>query len=90
MEALLRDFYRLDLWQVIETPPPGLTVHVVKATRSTLLSDRACARIVDASQRHGRVHLHHVDGGHWLNTDNPDAILALLSRGLPRPSRKPR
>lgn len=84
MEALLLDFFRLDLWSVIETPPPGLVVHVVKATASNLLDERACGRIEAAARVHGRVQLHRVAGGHWLNTDNPDALTALLVRELPR------
>jgi pimeloyl-ACP methyl ester carboxylesterase len=84
MEALLLDFFRVDLWSVIEAPPPGLVVHLVKATASTLLDERACARIEDASRTHGRAQLHRVQGGHWLNTDNPDALVRLLTRELPR------
>jgi pimeloyl-ACP methyl ester carboxylesterase len=84
MEALLLDFFRTDLWHIIDLPPPGMTIHVVKALDSTLLGDEATARIEDAGRRHGRVQLHRVPGGHWLNTDNPEAIVTLLARELPR------
>jgi pimeloyl-ACP methyl ester carboxylesterase len=84
MEALLRDFAARDYWHVITSPPPGVMVHVVKATESSMLSEAACARIEEAAARHGRAALHTVSGGHWLNTDNPDALIALLSRELPR------
>lgn len=82
MEALLRDFFRTDLWDVVEAPPAGVELHVVKAERSTVLSEGACARIEAAGRRTGRVHLHRVAGGHWLNADNPDALEQLLREHL--------
>jgi pimeloyl-ACP methyl ester carboxylesterase len=78
MEALLTDFFETDLWPVVETPPQGLDLHFVKATRSPVLPEEACARIEAAGAATGRVHLHRVEGGHWLNVDAPDAILELM------------
>ena len=78
MEALLADFFDVDLWAVVEEPPPGMDLHFVKATRSPVLSEEACERIEAAGAVTGRVHLHRVEGGHWLNVDAPDAILDLL------------
>lgn len=83
MEALLRDFFRVDLWDVVEAPPAGTVLHFVKANDSTVLSEEGCARIEEARQRHGQVFLHRVDGGHWLHVDNPEAILRLLATHLP-------
>jgi pimeloyl-ACP methyl ester carboxylesterase len=83
MEALLADFFRTDLWTVVDDPPPGLEVHVVKAEESSVLSAAACRRILEAERRHGRVHLHRVAGGHWVNADNPDALVELLEAELP-------
>jgi pimeloyl-ACP methyl ester carboxylesterase len=84
MEALLEDFNRTDLWGVVEAPPPGVTLHFVRATSSALLDDAARARIAAAHRRHGRAHLHEVEGGHWLNADNPEALVALLVGALPQ------
>jgi esterase len=78
MEALLRSFFALDLWEVVESPPERLTVHVVRATRSSVLDDDAAERIRAAANGTGRVHLHEVAGGHWLNADNPGALVELL------------
>jgi pimeloyl-ACP methyl ester carboxylesterase len=83
MEALLRDFFRTDLWDVVEAPPPGTSLHFVKANDSAVLSEEGCTRMEEAGRRHGQVHLHRVDGGHWLHVDNPDAILRLLATHLP-------
>jgi pimeloyl-ACP methyl ester carboxylesterase len=82
--VLLEDFFRADLWTVVEQPPPGVELHFVKARESHTLDEDACERIRDASRRHGRAHLHLVAGGHWVNTDNPEAILGLLATLLPR------
>lgn len=82
MEEMLRDFFRTDLWSVIEEPPAGVEVHVVKATRSHTLDDEAEARVRDA-EANGRVFFHLLEGGHWINTDNPDGVLQLLLDHLP-------
>jgi esterase len=77
MEALLRDFFRVDLWGVIESPPDELVVHVVKASASNVLDGDALRR-VEAAAANERVHLHVVEGGHWLNAENPQAVEELL------------
>lgn len=82
MEALLRSFFEADLWPLVESPPERLTVHFIRATESSVLGEDAAERIRAAGQPTGRVHLHEVDGGHWLNADNPEALLALLEREL--------
>lgn len=78
MEALLVDFFETDAWAAIEAPPEGCEVHVVRASESSVLTDEAAARIEAAGRATGRVHLHTVEGGHWLNADNPDALHRLL------------
>jgi esterase len=84
MEALLRSFFDTDLWSVVEQPPGRVVIHVVKGEQSHTLSEEACARIQRAHDANGRVHLHRIAGGHWLNVDNPQAIIALLVAHLPR------
>ncbi|HEX6938475.1 MAG TPA: alpha/beta hydrolase [Longimicrobiales bacterium] len=83
MQSLLDDFFATDLWGVVESPPAGLEIHVLRATRSDVLSAAAAGRIEAAARRSGRVHLHDVEGGHWLNADNPDAVVWLLQAELP-------
>jgi esterase len=82
MEAMLLDFHRTDLWPVVEDPRPGLELHFVRATGSAVLSAEASGRIRAAGEATGRVFLHEVQGGHWLNADNPDALVELMARGL--------
>lgn len=99
LEELMLDFFPLDLWDVIEQPPPGVAIHVVKASESSVLSPAAIRRVEaagaaltgTADSRDGEpgpqtnrvVTLHEVAGGHWLNADNPAALVDLLVAQLP-------
>ena len=82
METLLRDYARTDAWSAVESPPLGASVHIVKARASQVLDAPALDRIRTAGQRTGRVFLHEVEGGHWLNIENPTALHRLLADGL--------
>jgi esterase len=79
MEALLRDFFETDAWPVVESPPGSTVVHVIKAEESSVLDEASCARVERAGEAtDGRVRLHRVRGGHWVNADDPDALQELL------------
>ena len=78
MEELLRDFFSTPRWNIVEDPPQGTSVHFLRATDSTVLSEGSAHRILEAGARNGRVHLHTVEGGHWLHTDNPQELHRLL------------
>jgi len=79
VEALIRDFFRTDLWEVVENARPA--IRFVKGTESSVVSDDVAARIRRAGSG-GRVQLDALVGGHWLNTDNPDGLIDLLRSGL--------
>jgi esterase len=83
MEAMLQDFFRTELWEVVESPPPAVELHFVKATRSDTLDEEAVARVEAAGRGNGHVFLHHLEGGHWINTDNPEGVIQLLTSSLP-------
>jgi esterase len=82
MEALLRDFFRLDLWSLVESPRRGLEIHFIRATGSPVLGAEAVARLRAAGENTHRVFLHEVTGGHWLNADNPEAVVRLMASRL--------
>jgi esterase len=82
IEAMLLDFYRTDLWHLVEDPRPGLTIHFVRATGSSVLSAEAVGRIRAAGEDTGRVFLHEVQGSHWINADNPHAVVELVTASL--------
>jgi pimeloyl-ACP methyl ester carboxylesterase len=83
MEALLRDFFRADLWELVESPRDGVELHFIRATESPVLGLAQADRIRAAGRRTGRVFVHDVQGGHWLNGDNPDALVELIGARLP-------
>ncbi len=83
VEEMLRDYFQSDLWSALESPPEGVEVHVVRATDSDALDAEDVARIEAAAEATGRVRHHPVEGGHWINTENPDDVLRLLASHLP-------
>ncbi len=82
MEALLTDFFETDLWDAVESPRDGLEIHFIRATRSPVLGMEALTRIRRAGLETGRVFVHDVVGGHWLNADNPAALVELIAPRL--------
>lgn len=82
VEMMLTDFFRVDAWDVVEQPPAGVELHFVKASESNVLTEEECSRI-EGSDASG-IYLHRLTGGHWLNADNPGAVLQLLESRLPR------
>jgi pimeloyl-ACP methyl ester carboxylesterase len=82
MDELLHSFFETDAWQVVDTPPEGVDMHIVKAEDSTVLSGDALARVERAAPN-GHTFLHRVAGGHWVNAENPEAIVTLLVQMLP-------
>lgn len=83
MEEMLRDFFRTDLWETVVRPPEGVELHFVKATESRTLDDDSARRVEMAGVANGRVFLHLLEGGHWINTDNPEGVVDLLRSRLP-------
>ncbi|MCC7127013.1 MAG: alpha/beta hydrolase [Acidobacteria bacterium] len=81
MEQLLNDFFVTDMWRVVESPSPLHDLHILKATKSSAITDAAVARIEAASGP--RVHLHFGEGGHWIHAERPDLVCALLLEHLP-------
>lgn len=83
IEEMLRDYFRTDLWETVVRPPDGVQVHIVKATESSSLDDQDVRRVEAAGMASPQVHMHQLEGGHWINTDNPQGVLDLLAGGLP-------
>ena len=79
---MLRDYFQVDVWDVVESPPEGVEIHIVRATESTAIREEEIARVQAAATATGRVFLHELQGGHWINTENPEAVLEMLVRGL--------
>ena len=80
VELMIQDYFRLDLWSVLELPVADLTIHLVQAERSDRWSEAALRRIEGLT---GAVELHVLpDAGHWVHADNPEGLLAMMLPSL--------
>ena len=84
LDLLLEDFYREDLWSVVDPSVPGREVFFVRAARGSILDAASAARIGRLEANGECVRLIDLEGGHWLNMENPDGVIELLVRFLPR------
>lgn len=65
ISQMYKSYEETCLWDLLRSPPQGLKIDFVKATRSTFKWEGEAAI---AAMGHG-VHL--LDAGHWVHTDNP-------------------
>jgi pimeloyl-ACP methyl ester carboxylesterase len=88
MEELLLEFFRTPMWSVLDPGSNAHDIHVLKATRSSVISPEVTTRLrqLESRRDEGRaqVHLHERDGGHWIHAESPDAVVDLLTEWLPR------
>jgi len=85
VEEMLASYLRADLWPVVEAPPHGLSLHVVRAGRSPAWTPAATTRLHAAAAALGpaRLQPHTLPhAGHWVHVDAPDALRALLVTAL--------
>lgn len=82
LEALLADFFASSFWEEVESPRHKVPLHFIKAEGSQVLSEDAASRIEATHRRYPWTQLHRVQGGHWLNVDNPGALISLICQNL--------
>lgn len=79
---MLQSFGEHDAWDVLEQPPTGVRPVVVRGGRSDRWLPEEIERL-DALERQGLIGHHVIEGaGHWLHSEDPEAILALLAPSL--------
>jgi esterase len=79
---LMLDYFRVDLWSVLEHPTSDADFRVVVAERSDRWAPQNRARIQRVANG-ASVSLHVVpNAGHWLHVDNPGFLLELMGRDL--------
>ena len=88
VEALIDDYFALDLWPMLRAWPHEADLHLLAAGRGGRwnANDRTQARVADAAG----VLSYHVlqESGHWVHVDAPDALQRLLAGDLERVERK--
>lgn len=93
ISELLLDYFRVDLWPVLEAATPGSDFRVVVAENSDRWApesrERLQAMLETVRQRttnrdgNGTVSLHVVpNAGHWLHVDNPGFLIELMRQNL--------
>lgn len=78
-----------DYWPLLQQPPPGVHVHVVRGGESDRWTPETVAELDGACGLSGGRTLHHLvpKAGHWVHVDNPDGLLAPMLQHLAPPSR---
>jgi hypothetical protein len=88
-----------DYMELLHSPPPGCTIHIVRALRSDrwtpplvgAVRDAAAATAARPREGDGRTLLHELpDAGHWLHVDNLPGLLRLMRPYLAAEARRPR
>ena len=80
IHALIEDYARKDLWEVVEHPPLHATLDFVIGGRSPVWSAADRKRIERIARNEPRVSVHELPkAGHWVHVDAPDALVALLT-----------
>lgn len=83
IRELLTSFFETEAWDVVEAPPDGTEIHLVKAEDSRVLTGEPLERAERAAAKGKRTFVHRIAGGHWVNAENPAAVESLLVQMLP-------
>ena len=77
IDEMLVSYLATDTWPILEAPPSGVHIDVIRAERSQRWPPEVLARF--AAMRHGQTHLHMLaNAGHWLHVERTDALVALM------------
>lgn len=75
---MIDDYFRQDLWAVVEAPQVSPELHVVRAERSDRWTPDLVARL-ESPPAGAPVSLHLLENaGHWVHADNPEGLLELM------------
>jgi len=73
VRVMMDDYFRRDLWDVLERPPEGMRTHVVAGGKSDVVDAADIAR----ARACGTVDVF-PEAGHWVHVDAPDALRELV------------
>lgn len=83
IDALLDDYFAVDLWPVVERAAGASRLSVIVAERGGAFDEADRARLAAIAAREPRVRAHLVAGaGHWVHVDAPDALFAIIEGEL--------
>lgn len=78
IRGLLASYYALDRWDVVESPPEGVRVHVVIGERSRSFAPEDRARARAAAARSERVTVDVLPTDHWVHAEDPEGLLRVM------------
>lgn len=82
VEEMLAHFREADLWPVVEQPPAGISIDVLRGGRSDRWSPEDRRRLSAAAEA-GGIREHELpEAGHWVHVDAPAALRELLAAEL--------
>ncbi|KAG0452206.1 hypothetical protein HPP92_026083 [Vanilla planifolia] len=82
--AMFNSYREADYWRLLEHPPFGLEIAVVRAEKSDRWSRHVLEKLeyLSAKERkaeEGKVTLHVLpNSGHWVHVDNPTGLLEIM------------
>jgi len=78
VREMIDDYFRTDLWSVLEQPHPSVDFDVVRAARSERWTKRELGRFAALPEDDTLALRVLADSGHWVHVDNPDGLHAML------------
>lgn len=79
VRELLDDYFREDLWSVLERPSGEVRIDLVVGGKSSVLD----ADDIERARRCPRTTVHVIeDAGHWVHADAPDALFEIVQASL--------
>jgi len=82
-QALYNSYQKSQYWELIESPPENLSIHIVRAANSDRWSTKHWSRLEKTEAASEGLELHILpDAGHWLHADNPSGLRDMLMESL--------
>ncbi|KAK9917204.1 hypothetical protein WJX75_001833 [Coccomyxa subellipsoidea] len=82
--AMFNSYKHKDYWDLLQHPPAGVEVHIVRAANSDRWSKKELSQLEALEQKNqapgeGTVKVHVLpDAGHWLHVENPNGLLNII------------
>lgn len=82
--AMFNSYKHKDYWDLLQHPPAGVEVHIVRAAYSDRWSKKELSQLEALEQKNqapgeGTVKVHVLpDAGHWLHVENPNGLLNII------------
>lgn len=75
---MIADYFRADLWEVVEHPPAGLRIDLVRAGLNPRWTEAELERLQGLAEEE-TIGFHTLErAGHWVHADDPEGVLGLL------------